>query len=38
MTKVAFLVSKDPVTEHGGDIELARVVLRLAATNRQARR
>ena len=31
MTKVAFLVSKDPVTEHGGDIELARVVLRLAA-------
>jgi glycosyltransferase involved in cell wall biosynthesis len=31
MTKVAFLVSKDPVTEHGGDIELARVVMRLAA-------
>jgi len=31
MTKVAFLVSKDPVTEHGGDIALARVVLRLAA-------
>lgn len=31
MTRVAFLVSKDPVTEHGGDIELARVVLRLAA-------
>jgi glycosyltransferase involved in cell wall biosynthesis len=31
MTKVAFLVSKDPETEHGGDIELARVVLRLAA-------
>jgi hypothetical protein len=31
MTKVAFLVSKDPVTEHGGDVELARVVLRLAA-------
>jgi glycosyltransferase involved in cell wall biosynthesis len=31
MTKVAFLVSKDPVTEHGGDIELARVAMRLAA-------
>ena len=31
MTKVAFLVSKDPKTEHGGDVELARVVLRLAA-------
>lgn len=31
MTKVAFLVSKDPVTEHGGDVELARVVMRLAA-------
>jgi glycosyltransferase involved in cell wall biosynthesis len=31
MTRVAFLVSKDPVTEHGGDIELARVVMRLAA-------
>jgi polysaccharide biosynthesis protein PslH len=31
MTKVAFLVSKDPVTEHGGDVALARVVLRLAA-------
>lgn len=30
-TKVAFLVSKDPVTEHGGDVELARVVMRLAA-------
>lgn len=31
MTKVVFLVSKDPVTEHGGDVELARVALRLAA-------
>jgi len=31
MTKVAFLVSKDPKTEHGGDVELARVALRLAA-------
>lgn len=37
MTKVAFLVSKDPVTEHGGDIELARVVLRLAAESFEIR-
>ena len=31
MTKVAFLVSKDPKTEHGGDVALAKVVMRLAA-------
>jgi glycosyltransferase involved in cell wall biosynthesis len=31
MTKVTFLLSKDPVTEHGGDVALATVVLRLAA-------
>lgn len=31
MTKVAFLVSKDPETEHGGDVALAKVVMRLAA-------
>jgi glycosyltransferase involved in cell wall biosynthesis len=31
MTKVMFLLSKDPVTEHGGDIELSRVAMRLAA-------
>jgi polysaccharide biosynthesis protein PslH len=37
MTKVAFLVSKDPVTEHGGDIELARVVMRLAAESFEIR-
>jgi glycosyltransferase involved in cell wall biosynthesis len=29
--KVTFLLSKDPVTEHGGDIELSRLVMRLAA-------
>jgi glycosyltransferase involved in cell wall biosynthesis len=31
MTKVTFLLSKDPVTEQGGDIELSRVAMRLAA-------
>lgn len=31
MTKVAFLISKDPVTEYGGDVELAKVAMRLAA-------
>ena len=31
VTKVTFLLSKDPATEHGGDIELSRVVMRLAA-------
>ena len=31
MTKVTFLLSKDPVTAHGGDIELSRVMMRLAA-------
>lgn len=31
MTRVTFLVSKDPVTEHGGDVELAKVAMRLAA-------
>ena len=33
MTKVTFLLSKDPVTEHGGDIELSRVAMRLAASS-----
>lgn len=33
MTKVSFLLSKDPVTEHGGDVELAKVVMRLAASS-----
>jgi hypothetical protein len=31
MTKVTFLLSKDPATEHGGDIELSRLTMRLAA-------
>ena len=31
MTRVTFLLSKDPATEHGGDIELSRVAMRLAA-------
>jgi hypothetical protein len=31
MTQVTFLLSKDPVTQHGGDIELSRVAMRLAA-------
>ncbi|MGV0852776.1 glycosyltransferase [Mycolicibacterium phlei] len=31
MTKVTFLLSKDPATQHGGDIELSRVAMRLAA-------
>jgi glycosyltransferase involved in cell wall biosynthesis len=31
MTKVTFLLSKDPTTQHGGDIELSRWVMRLAA-------
>jgi glycosyltransferase involved in cell wall biosynthesis len=31
MTKVAFLLSKDPSTAHGGDAEIGRVVMRLAA-------
>jgi glycosyltransferase involved in cell wall biosynthesis len=30
-TKVTFLLSKDPDTEHGGDIALSRLVIRLAA-------
>lgn len=30
-TKVTFLLSKDPVTQHGGDIELSRVAMGLAA-------
>ena len=33
MTKVTFLLSKDPATQHGGDIELSRVAMRLAADN-----
>jgi polysaccharide biosynthesis protein PslH len=31
VTKVMFLLSKDPATEQGGDIELSRVAIRLAA-------
>ncbi len=31
MTKVTFLLSKDPVAQHGGDVELFRLVMRLAA-------
>jgi glycosyltransferase involved in cell wall biosynthesis len=31
MKKVTFLLAKDPSTDHGGDIELARVAMRLAA-------
>lgn len=31
MTKVTFLLAKDPATEQGGDIELSRVAIRLAA-------
>jgi glycosyltransferase involved in cell wall biosynthesis len=31
MTKVTFLLSKDPTTQQGGDIELSRVAMRLAA-------
>jgi hypothetical protein len=31
MTKVTFLLANDPSSEHGGDIELARVAMRLAA-------
>jgi glycosyltransferase involved in cell wall biosynthesis len=37
MTKVTFLVSKDPVTEHGGDVAMATVVLRLAAAGFETR-
>lgn len=29
--KATFLLSKDPVAEHGGDVELSRLVMRLAA-------
>ena len=31
MTTATFLLSKDPVAEHGGDVELSRLVMRLAA-------
>jgi polysaccharide biosynthesis protein PslH len=31
MTRVTFLLAKDPVADHGGDIELSRVAMRLAA-------
>ena len=31
MTKVTFMLSKDPTTQQGGDIELSRVAMRLAA-------
>lgn len=29
--RIEFLLSKDPLTEHGGDVELSRLVMRLAA-------
>src|SRR6266478_2348616 len=31
MARVTFLLSKDPVTERAGDIELGRLMMRLAA-------
>jgi hypothetical protein len=31
VTKVVFLLSKDPVLEHGGDVEMSRLMMRLAA-------
>jgi glycosyltransferase involved in cell wall biosynthesis len=31
VTTVAFLLSKDPATQHGGDVTMARLVMRLAA-------
>ena len=31
MTKVCFLLSKDPVLEHGGDVEMSRLLIGLAA-------
>lgn len=31
MTKVTFLLSKDPTVEHGGDLATARIMIRLAA-------
>ena len=31
MTKVMFLLSKDPVLEHGGDVEMSRLMMGLAA-------
>ena len=31
MTKVTFLLSKDPILEHGGDVEMSRLSLGLAA-------
>ncbi|MGU3653901.1 glycosyltransferase [Mycolicibacterium sp. A43C] len=30
-TRAVFLLSKDPVADHGGDVELSRLVIRLAA-------
>ena len=33
MTKVTFLLSKDPILEHGGDVEMSRLSLGLAAQN-----
>ena len=35
MTRAIFLLSKDPVAEHGGDVELSRLVMRLAADTAQ---
>ena len=31
MIKVVFLLSKDPVLEHGGDVEMSRLMMKLAA-------
>ncbi|MCF6385472.1 glycosyltransferase family 4 protein [Mycobacterium sp. MBM] len=31
MTRATFLLSKDPLCEHGGDVELSRLVMRLAS-------
>jgi glycosyltransferase involved in cell wall biosynthesis len=31
MTKICFLLSKDPILEHGGDVELSRLLIGLAA-------
>jgi len=31
MTKICFLLSKDPVLEHGGDVELSRLLISVAA-------
>ncbi|KAA0118059.1 glycosyltransferase [Mycolicibacterium sp. P9-22] len=35
MTTATFLLSKDPVAEHGGDVELSRLVMRLASDSHE---